>query len=112
MSRPSSAVEALPAASAAALRKLGTDLALARRRRKQPLKAWAQRLNVSIPTLMRMEKGDPSVGMGVYATALWMINRHEAMGALADPKEDIGALELDIRQANARHARRTGEADA
>jgi hypothetical protein len=112
MSRPSSAAEALPPASAAALRKLAADLALARRRRKQSLKAWAQRLNVSVPTLMRMEKGDPSVGMGVYATALWMINRHEAMGALADPKEDMGALELDIRKASGRHARRAGEADA
>lgn len=109
MSRVASAVESLPSAAASALRKLGGDLSLARRRRKQSLKAWAERLNVSVPTLMRMEKGDASVGVGVYATALWMINRHQALADLADPKEDLGALELDIRQASQRHKRVQGE---
>ena len=103
MPQVSPAVRSLPPASAAALRKLGGDLATARKRRKQSLRAWATRLQVSVPTLMRMEKGDPTVSVGVYATALWMINRHTALAQLADPREDVAALEAEIQQASQRH---------
>lgn len=106
MPRVSPAVQSLPPASAAALRKLGSDLATARKRRGQSLKDWALRLQVSVPTLMRLEKGDPTVSMGVYATALWMINRQDVLAAAADPKEDLGALEADIQQARQRYSRK------
>jgi transcriptional regulator with XRE-family HTH domain len=106
MSQVSPAVRSLPSASAAALRKLGGDLSTARKRRGQSLKDWAARLQVSVPTLMRLEKGDPAVSMGVYATALWMINRQDVLAGAADPKEDLGALEADIRQATQRHRRK------
>ncbi|MDO8772807.1 MAG: hypothetical protein Q7K57_29725 [Burkholderiaceae bacterium] len=43
--------------------------------------------------------------MGVYVTALWLMGRHTALSELANPKEDLGALELDIREATKRHAR-------
>ena len=103
MSQVSAAVEALPAQAGSALARLGAHLATARKRRKQSLRAWAMRLQVSVPTLMRMEKGDPAVSIGVYATALWMINRHSALALLADPKEDVAALEAEVRQASQRH---------
>ena len=105
MPKASTAVDTLPASSRKALKDLGADLGLARLRRKESLKNWAQRMNVSVPTLMRMEKGDPSVGVGVYATALWLIGRTGAFAALANPQDDLGALQLDIRQATERHAR-------
>ncbi|MDB5867955.1 MAG: DNA-binding protein [Polaromonas sp.] len=109
MPQVASAIETLPPACAAALRKLGADLATARKRRKQPLRAWAARLDVSVPTLMKMEKGDAAVSIGVYATALWIINRHDALAAVAEPKEDVAALENEISQAMQRH-RRGGKA--
>lgn len=109
MPQVASAIEAMPPAAIAALRKLGTDLATARKRRKQPLRAWAARLDVSVPTLMKMEKGDAAVSIGVYATALWIIGRHDALGAVADPKEDVAALENEISVA-AQRGRRTGGA--
>jgi hypothetical protein len=40
--------------------------------------------------------------MGVYATALWLINRHETLAHAADPKEDLAALEAEIRRAENR----------
>ena len=49
--------------------------------------------------MLRLEAGEPSVSLGVLATALWLIGRDAALGALATPKEDRGALELDVRQA-------------
>lgn len=103
----SPAVDMLPSAVEAALRKLGADLSIARKRRKQSLANWAARLNVSVPTLSKMEKGDPSVSAGVYATALWLMQRHEALGGLADPQVDLGALESEVQAAVQRGVRRT-----
>ena len=107
MPQVSSAIDALPPAALAVLRKLGADLATARKRRKQSLRAWALRLDVSVPTLMKLERGDPSVAMGVYATALWLVQRHDALGMLADPRHDVAALEGDVRAATRRGARGT-----
>jgi transcriptional regulator with XRE-family HTH domain len=89
----------MPPSTRAALQKLGADLAVARLRRKESLKTWAKRIGVSVPTLLRLEAGEPSVSLGVLATALWLIGRDGAFGALATPKEDRGALELDVREA-------------
>ncbi|MBB3178455.1 XRE family transcriptional regulator [Variovorax sp. Sphag1AA] len=105
MPRRSEALDSLPSAVTGALSRLGADLALARKRRKQSLRNWALRLNVSVPTLVKLEKGDPTVSAGVYATALWMIQRHEALAALADPRKDLAALESEVQAASRRGAR-------
>lgn len=96
----------LPPQAAQALVALGQNLALARLRRKESLRDWAARLSVSVRTLQRLEAGDPGVGMGIYAAALWQMGRADALPALADPALDRGALELDLRQARERLARR------
>lgn len=105
VSKDSLALETLPAAAQAGLRRLGADLSTARKRRRQSQRDWAQRLQVSVPTLIRMEKGDPSVSAGIYATALWLIQRHEALAALADPQFDLAALEQDVSAARERYRR-------
>lgn len=84
---------------------LGQDLALARLRRRESLRSWARRLGVSVRTLQRLEDGDPGVGMGIYAAALWLIGRSDELGRLADPAEDRGALERDVRAALERRDR-------
>ena len=89
----------MPPSTLAALAQLGADLAVARLRRKESLKTWAARMGVSVPTLMRLEAGEPSVSLGVLATALWLMGRDAALATLATPQEDRGALELDVRQA-------------
>jgi transcriptional regulator with XRE-family HTH domain len=99
MTKASPALAQIPASTLAALQQLGADLAVARLRRKESLKTWAKRMGVSVPTLLRLEAGEPSVSLGVLATALWLIGRDAALGALATPGEDRGALELDVRQA-------------
>ena len=107
MPKPAGALTSLPPVVSEALKRLGENLALARVRRSESQRLWAKRLGVSIPTLIRMEQGEPSVAMGVYATALWLIGRVPALPALADPKEDQGALELDVRRATERRAVRS-----
>ena len=106
MSKRSNAVDAMPNAVLVQLRKLGGDLSVARKRRREPLKAWAQRIGVSEPTLVRMEKGDPTVSMAVYATALWLMGRVHAIGDLAAPEHDQSALEDAVRVAKARAVRK------
>ena len=101
MPKTARALLQLPPATVAAIEKLGADLAVARLRRKESLKTWAQRMGVSVPTLQRLESGDPGVGIGIVATALWLIQRDGALAQLAAPELDHGAIELDIRQAQA-----------
>src|SRR5688572_3113164 len=97
----------MPPAALQALRALGENLAIARVRRRESQRTWARRLGVSIPTLIRMERGDAGVGIGIYATALWLIGRATALPDLAAPSEDRGALESDVRKALRRRSIRS-----
>jgi transcriptional regulator with XRE-family HTH domain len=97
----------LPPAAVQALRGLGENLGIARARRRESQRAWAKRIGVSVPTLIRLERGDPGVGAGIYATALWLIGRVGALPDLAAPGSDRGALESDVRGAMKRRAVRS-----
>ena len=99
MPKTARALLQLPPATAGAIEKLGADLAVARLRRKESLRSWAQRLGVTVSTLQRLEAGDPSVGIGIVATALWLIKRDGELSHLAAPEHDQGALEMDVREA-------------
>jgi len=99
MPKTARALLQLPPATSAAIEKLGADLAVARLRRKESLKTWAKRMGVSVPTLQRLESGDPAVGIGIVATALWLIKRDGELRNLAAPEHDQGAIEMDVRAA-------------
>ncbi len=101
------ALSTLPPLAVSGLKKLGENLAVARIRRREPQRSWAKRLGVSVPTLIRLERGDPGVSAGILATALWLIGRAEALPELAAPANDRGALELDVREAMRRRAVRS-----
>jgi len=99
MPKISKAVLQLPPSTQSALGQLGADLAVARLRRKESLISWAARLGVSVPTLMRLEAGEPGVGIGIYASALWLIGRDEGLATLASPETDRGAVVMEVRKA-------------
>jgi len=107
MPRSPEALSSLPPAASQALKKLGENLAIARVRRRETQRAWAKRLGVSIPTLIRLERGDPGVGLGILATALWMLGRVQALPEVADPAHDRGALEREVREAVKRRSVRS-----
>lgn len=106
MPRKSKALEAMPPIVLAQLRELGENLAIARKRRLEPRKVWAERIGITEPTLARLERGDPSVSFGAYATALWLIGRSHALPNLAAPEHDRGALENEVRAAQTRSVRK------
>ena len=107
MSKANSVARALPSLAKSALRQLGENIAIARARRKESQRVWAERIGVSVPTLIRLEKGDPTVSMAAYASALWLMGRVQALSEIAAPATDLGALELDVRKARKRGAVRT-----
>ena len=94
--------EFLPPQATQAIAALGHNLALARLRRKESLRSWALRMGVAVRTVQRMEKGDPGVGMGVYALALWTMGRSQDLANMALPEHDMGALDLELQIAQKR----------
>ncbi len=102
----------MPPVVQAQLQQLGEHLAIARKRRKESRRAWAERIGVTEPTLARMEKGDPSVAFGSYATALWLIGRVQALADLAAPELDRGALDSEVRAAALRSVRKGPSVEA
>src|SRR4029078_3429779 len=107
MPQTSQALLTIPPAATQALRALGENLAIARTRRRESQVAWAKRLGVSKPTLIRMERGDPGAGAGIYATRLWLMGRVGGLPERAAPAADRGALEGDVRRALQRRAVRS-----
>ena len=71
-----------------ALRKFGQDVSDSRRRRRIPLELMAERAGVSRATLGKIEKGDPSVSLGRYATVLFVLGLTERLSDLADANYD------------------------
>jgi hypothetical protein len=67
----------------------------ARRRRRIPAAIAAQRASISRTTLVKIEKGDPGVGMGIYATVLFVMGMSEPLADLADPRNDSVGLQLE-----------------
>jgi hypothetical protein len=99
MPKTPDALLTMPPVAAKALQTLGENLAIARTRRRESQRVWAKRLGVSVPTLIRMERGDPGVGAGIYVTALWLMGTVRGLAELAAPAADHGALERDVRKA-------------
>ena len=78
-----------------ALRKLGHDIRDARRRRRIPVSIAAERASISRTTLVKIEKGDPGVALGIYATVFFVMGMVERLADLADPKDDAVGLQLE-----------------
>lgn len=77
-----------PAAVRRTLRKLGADIRDARRRRRLPMAVVAERAFTSRSTLQRIEAGDATVGIGIYASVLQALGLLDGLGEVADIGRD------------------------
>ena len=77
-----------PAAVRRALRKLGSDIHDARRRRRLPMAVIAERAFTSRSTLQKVEAGDANVSIGIYAAVLQALGLLDGLSDIADIGRD------------------------
>jgi transcriptional regulator with XRE-family HTH domain len=92
--RISKAQAALPIPVKRALRKLGTDISAARKRRGLTSALLASRAFINRKSLTRVEQGDSGVSMGIYASVLFALGVGGGLGALLD-NDTIGQALAD-----------------
>ncbi|MEW5423973.1 helix-turn-helix transcriptional regulator [Amorphus sp. 3PC139-8] len=91
--------KSLPSLSAdAALRKLGSDIATARKRRRLTQSRVADGAGVSVPTIRNLEAGDPGVSVGTLAMVLLVLGETSRLSDLLDAGEDDVGLLLSEQQ--------------
>ncbi len=85
-----------PPSAQRALRALGRDIGIARRKRRLPLADFAVRMGVSQGTLIRLEKGEAGVSIGALAMAFLVLGELHRIEEILDISRDDAGLMLDI----------------
>jgi DNA-binding XRE family transcriptional regulator len=80
------------------LAKLGADIAMARKKRHLTTQMMVERVGVARSTYVRVEKGDPTVSLGIYAMTLFVLGFGDVFGQLVDPRNDDQGLLLDMER--------------
>ncbi|MBD8555106.1 helix-turn-helix transcriptional regulator [Rhizobium sp. CFBP 8762] len=78
--------------------KLGEDISAARRRRKITQKRLADGAGVSLPTIRRLENGDPGVSLATLAMVLVVLGEGQRLSNLLDVRADDVGLMLAAQQ--------------
>jgi transcriptional regulator with XRE-family HTH domain len=71
------------------LQNLGSRLRAERLRRNEAQATFAARIGVSVPTLRKMESGDPTVLVGFWSIALDVLDRAGDLDAILAEPEDL-----------------------
>ena len=84
------------------LSRMGEQIRLARLRRNLSVELVAERADISRATLWKVEKGDPSVAIGIYAAVLHALNNMDKDFLLVAKDDVMGRtmqdLELSVRK--------------
>ena len=90
----------------AMLETMGTQIKMARLRRRISAELVAERAGISRATLWAVEKGSPSVAVGIYAAVLHALNNMDRDLLLIAKDDELGRklqdLELPIRKRSPR----------
>jgi DNA-binding XRE family transcriptional regulator len=88
----------IPIPVSTALRKLGSDIRDARRRRRITMALLAQRAGITVITLSKIEKGHSGTTIGGYASVLFCLGMIERFRDIADGSHDLtGQMLADER---------------
>ena len=74
-------------------RKLGREIQIARLRRRLPAAMVADRAGIARMTLYKVERGDPGVSLGAYASVLWSLGLSDRIARLIE--DDSVGLHLE-----------------
>ena len=97
MAKKSIAKSALPIHLKKHLETLGKNLQTARKRRQMTQKELASRLMCSLPTIGRLESGDPGISLNILLQALWVFGMEDQITDLASPGNDTVGIQKEIR---------------
>lgn len=81
-----------------ALKKFGADIRIARLKRGFTVEMMAERMGIHRSTYSKIEKGDPMVGLGAYATSLYVLGFGTPLSDLIDQRNDDTGLLLDLEK--------------
>jgi transcriptional regulator with XRE-family HTH domain len=90
------------------LKLLGERVRLARMRRRWSQAELSERMQVERRTVVRLEQGQPGVSLGVFLTALWVLDLWKTAQDLADPAADAVGIFLEKKR-EPKRARRSIE---
>lgn len=85
---------------------MGEQIKLARLRRDIPLELVAERAGISRTTVWKIEKGDPSVAMGMYAAVLMVLNGMDKDLLLIAKDDVLGRTLQDLNLQPSKRAKR------
>lgn len=71
-----------------AITQIGFQLKGARQRRRLTLKEFALKVGIATSTAQRMEKGDPSVSLGAFVNAVFVLGLESEIKNLLAPERD------------------------
>jgi transcriptional regulator with XRE-family HTH domain len=71
------------------LTRLGHQLRELRLERNDRQSDFAARLGVSIPTLRKLEQGDPTVAIGTWIDAVWLVGRLDQLTKVLEPTSSL-----------------------
>jgi transcriptional regulator with XRE-family HTH domain len=103
------AIEGLSQTASKELRLLGEYIKIARKRRHLSLRAFAKRMMVSPPTVVALEKGRPSVSLGIFLQALTALGLEQNYADFLAPENDKVGLGQEIRRLQASRSQTHGK---
>ena len=92
------ALEGLSQTASKELKLLGEYIKVARKRRHLSIRTFAERMMVSPPTVIALEKGRPSVSLGVFLQAITALSMEKHFSDFLAPENDKIGLGQEIRR--------------
>lgn len=91
------------------LKTMGEQIKLARLRRNLSVQLVAERAGISRASLWNVEKGSPSVAIGIYAAVLHALNNMDKDLLLVAKDDDMGRKMQDLNLTTRKRASRKGD---
>ncbi len=108
MARKNILTSSPPYAVEQVLKRLGTNLRMARLRRNLTIENVAEKIGTGVRAVMDAEKGKGSASVAVYIALLWAYDLLDQMDEVADPAFDEEGLSLSLSKSRTRARAKKG----
>jgi transcriptional regulator with XRE-family HTH domain len=107
MSRNTLSVTGLAESEAKEIELIGEYIKIARKRRGMSLRDFSARMMVSVPTLIKLENGSPTVGIGIFFSALAVLGLEKKLAPILSPENDETGMGIEMRRVKARGVKKS-----